>query len=350
MLRFYLKVHNVLLFCLIFIAERLTVGKKSSRSSSSGNSTISTREIQAIIDKLRNSKYRATTERNYQCVWICFNKFFVRLDRKPTNWEDRLVLFVGFLVEEQKQSSTIRSYILAIRAVLLDNDIELNENQYLLKSLTKACKIVNDKIRHRFPIRKSLVMVILYQIDLLYATQPYLNILFKTLISTAYFGLFRVGELTHSGAGHVVRASNVHIGLIKNKVLFILHTSKTHDKSSRPQKIKITSKPVGSETNASIYGGTLCPYQLIREYLNVRKGYNSQEEQFFVYANSSPVKAETLRSVLRSSLKTLGFNCKLYGMHSLQAGRALDLIKFGLSVETVKDLGRSNAVFTYLKE
>ena len=44
--------------------------------------------------------------------------FFVRLDSKPECWEDRLILYIGFLIEKNRRSSTIKSYISAIKAVL----------------------------------------------------------------------------------------------------------------------------------------------------------------------------------------------------------------------------------------
>ena len=45
------------------------------------------------------------------------------------------------------------------------------------------------------------------------------------------------------------------------------------------------------------------------------------------------------------------FDDTLYGTHSLRSGRTCDLYKLGLSVETIKKIGRwkSNAVFRYLK-
>ena len=67
--------------------------------------------------------------------------------------------------------------------------------------------------------------------------QIYLKILYKTLFSTAYYGLFRVGELT-SGS-HPVLVGDVHVSENKNKFLFLLRTSKTHWKDVKPQRVKI---------------------------------------------------------------------------------------------------------------
>ena len=313
------------------------------------SSRILTKEIQGIIDKLRNSKYCPATKRNYQCVWKAFNNFFVRLDDKPTDWEDRIVLFVGYLIDCKKQSSTIRSYLSAIRAVLLDNDISLSQNEYLLASLTKACKLVNDKVRHHFPIGKGLLMLLLNQVEQHFSQRPYVSILYKTLFRTAYFGLFRVGELTNTFSNHAVLAKDVHIGTNKKKFMFVLHSSKTHGPASKPQKIKISSTPVGVQGQQSV--SKYCPYELLHTFLTMRGGYRSCEEQFFIFRDFLPVQANHMRKILKLLLNKAGFDSTLYDTHSFSLGRSLDLLKCGLSIETVKEIGRwrSNAVFTYLK-
>ena len=121
--------------------------KKDSKSSrTSTNSSISTREIQEIIEHLRYKKHRDTTQHTYYNVWKLLNKFFLQLDKRPSTWEEHLTLFVGYLIQNDKQSSTIRSYISAIRSVLRDMNVRLHENTFLLTSLTKACKLVNDRV------------------------------------------------------------------------------------------------------------------------------------------------------------------------------------------------------------
>ena len=83
-------------------------------------------EMQQIVDDLRHQQYRDCTKRNYYAVWRVFNQFFIRLDYKPSNWEDRLTLFVGFLIQSNKQSSTVKSYISAIKAVLKENNFKID--------------------------------------------------------------------------------------------------------------------------------------------------------------------------------------------------------------------------------
>ena len=60
---------------------------------------------------------------------------------------------------------------------------------------------------------------------------------------------------------------------------------------------------------------------------------------------------EHMRKCLHLVLKLAGFRDELYTVHSLRIGWALDLLKLGLSIETIKKIGhwKSNAVFKYLK-
>ena len=62
----------------------------------------------------------------------------LRLDHKPDNWGDRLILFVGHLIENKKQSSTVRSYISAIKSVLRKDDQEVIEDEYLLSAADES--------------------------------------------------------------------------------------------------------------------------------------------------------------------------------------------------------------------
>ena len=252
--------------------------KKGSASSSSGASTISTTAIECIVEKLRRKRNRTSTQANYYSIWKLFNEFFIKLDRKPDTWEDRLVLFVAYLADQEKKSSTIKSYISAVKAVLRDDGVILNEDRYLLASITKGCRYVNDDVRTRLPIQKNLVKLLYNTMSTVFdSEQPYLVLLYRTILVTAYFGLFRVGELT-SGP-HAVKAKDVHVGRNKNKLMFVLHTSKTHWKDADPQIIKINSVDYDPSGHKHIPGtdtiqdDSLCPFVILKKILG------NQEEQ-----------------------------------------------------------------------
>ena len=280
----------------------------------------------------------------------------MRLDLKPRKWEDRIVLFVSFLIENKLKSSTVKSYLSAIRAVLWENNISLSENLFLLSALTRACKLKNDRITTRLPIMTDMIGKILHKCNNYFMKkgQPYLAKLYSALLSTTYYGLFRVGEVTKSP--HVLLASNAQIATNKKKMLFILPTSKTSGLGDKPQRIKIESRrmdeddKIGNEKQQSVKN--FCPYLILKEYLAVRPDALNEDEQFFVFRDNSPVQPFHLRKILHKMLRLVGEDPKLFSGHSLRIGRASQLAKLGVSVETIKKLGRwkSNAVFKYLRD
>ena len=264
-------------------------------------------------------------------------------------------MFIGFLIDKNRQSSTIKSYISAIRAVLQDDGVILDENKFLITSLTRACKLKNDRVHTRLPIQKGLLHVLLAQVEIELGKQPYLKTLYQTIFSTAYYGLLRVGELT--SGNHPILARDVHIGSNKKKILFILRTSKTHGLGSSPQMVKITSKPcnlarrkekIPVVQNAN---NVVCPFNLLKKYLDMRGDYRTLNEPLFVFRDGMVVTPVHMRNCLKSMLQKAGYNANLYGTHGFRAGRSVDLLKIGLSVVSIRKIGRwtSGAVYTYLK-
>ena len=152
----------------------------------------------------------------------------------------------------------------AIRAVLKDDRIRLNEDLFLVSSLMRACKYTNDSIHTRLPIQKGLLSLILNQVKEHFnlTNQPYLSILYRTLFSTMYYGLLRISEV--SQGGHPMLARDVHIGSNKKKMLFILRTSKTHWYGCRPQIVKISSTASTNCIKCSNTDAQHCPFSLLR--------------------------------------------------------------------------------------
>ena len=261
----------------------------------------------------------------------------------PKTWEERLTLYVGYLTDRGLQSRTIKSYISAIKSVLIDDDYEWNENKLKLTALTQACRLQNDEVRTRLPIQAQLMEILLYEIARIeeIADQVYLICTYRCIILILYYGLFRIGEVTLSP--HALKARDIHINDEKTKMLLVLRSSKTHSKANKPQNIKLTSNMIGSKK--------FCPVKYLNKFLELRGGYKSIDEQLFIFRDGTPVKANHVRVILRKTLSSIGLNADFYGTHSFRSGRATDLTKFGFSVDDVKRLGRwsSNAVYNYIR-
>ena len=209
---------------------------------------------------------------------------------------------------------------------------------------------MNDRVRTRLPIHCGLLEVILFEVQRHFQAlnQCYLERLYKTLFALSYYGLMRIGEVIKNP--HVLRASNIHMALNKKKILLILYSSKTHDKASRPQKIKITENL--NEKSGHYHHRHFCPFKLMNDFMRVRGDYDDEEEQFFVFRDFSPVTACYARSILKMIINKLNLDSRSYGMHNFHIGRTTDLIKYNYTLEEVKLLGRwrSNVIYKYIKQ
>ena len=160
----------------------------------------------------------------------------------------------------------------------------------------------------------------------------------------AYYGLFRIGELTCSR--HTIKACNVRIATTKDKILFILYSSKTHGTSNFPQRVKI-SRPSGENRKKRHF----CPFMLTRQYVKMRGSSWNNDEPFFIHSDHSPVKPAQVRTVLKKTLQSVNLNPTLYNCQSFRIGHASDMFKSQVPISKIKSLGRwrSGAVYKYLK-
>ena len=132
----------------------------------------------------------------------------------------------------------------------------------------------------------------------------------------------------------------MQIGDNKRKMMFVLRLLKTHGKSAVPHLIKISSsKHTGNQTESKIklrQSRLPCPYQSICDYIAIRGPFYSESDQFFIFADSFTVSPNHICQCLKTALINLGFNARLYSLHSLRAGRASNMAKLGVPVETIK--------------
>ena len=252
--------------------------------------------------------------------------------------------FCGTLTETGRQSSTVKSYVSAIKSVLTQDGYNWSDDRARLTALTKACKLKNDKLKIRLPIKLGLLEMLLFEIGRHFNDQLYLKVLYQAFFAMCYYGLFRVGELAMGV--HQVKAVDIHIAKHKDKLLVVLHSSKTHGKYSRLQKVKLTGVDTHFKQNTNF-----CPFKLTRRYLTLRGGFLTNEEPFFLLKDRSNITAEMVWTTLRQLLININLDPNFYNCHSFRIRRASDLFyKYHYTLDEVKEAGqwRSNAVFKYL--
>ena len=216
----------------------------------------------------------------------------------PKLWEDRLCLYCTFLIMiKGRKSTTIRTYVSAIKYVLTNDGYEWSDGKVLLNTLTKSCKMKYDRLKVRLPIQKGLLELILFRIQRKFETQPYLEATYITIFLMQYYGLMRIGEIADSI--HSVKAVNVHEARIKNqdRLLIVLYTSKTHGLDAPPQKIKILGNKSIEISDAQLISkytinkhelGKFCPVEWAKRYILLRGPTRNEKENLFVLRDKSP--------------------------------------------------------------
>ena len=314
-------------------------GNKRPNEGSISAESYSSDYLYGLLDRLNYESRQKSTRKNYHQVWTNFNKFLIKLDKVPQKWEQRLVLYCTHLTFVKRlKSATVKSYASAVKATLTDDGYLWDDKLLLMSTFTKVCKLKNDVVQFRLPIQRSLLEQIFYELERKYEGQPYLEILYKVAFSLAYYGLMRISELCGI---HALKAKDIYKARQGDRYNIFLYTSKTHNTASPPQKIRI-----GKEHRK------FCPVKILNLYVGLRKKYKNDKDPFLVFSDgSTPLKEDNFRSILREMLTNLTLDGKMYNTHSFRIGRATDLLKRGLTVEKIKQIGRwkSNAVYQYFK-
>ena len=346
----------------IFVGKTKQKRKKGGSITSDSTSTssrLSATYLEELLDQLKYEGNRKSTRGTYYNVWKNFNKFLIRLDRMPKYWEDRLSLYCTYLITMKGlQSATVKSYVSGIKYILITDGYDWDNGKMLLNTITKSCKMKNDRLKVRLPIQKGLLELILFKIQRRYNTQPYLEALYISAYLLQYYGLLRIGEIADSA--HSIKAINLHEAIPQKRLLIVLYTSKTHGLESAPQKVKIlgnkTIEITDSDTTRTFNMhtrdlGKFCPVEWTRRYIRLRPKIYNDTENLYILSDGSPLKACFMRSLLREILNDFNLDGQMYDTHSFRIGRATDLFKSGVSIEDIKQLGRwkSNAVYNYIK-
>ena len=72
----------------------------------------------------------------------------------------------------------------------------------------------------QLPIHKGMLAIIIKRVQRTYyeINQPYLSLLLTTMLSTAYFGVFRISEIAQTQSKHRALVTDIQIAANKNKI------------------------------------------------------------------------------------------------------------------------------------
>ena len=171
---------NQKLFGFIIIVEKRKNMKSNSSVTSSTHELITTEHFNLILERLKANQNRKSTQHNYHRIWRQFGHFLLKLDTIPLSWDQRLCLYGTYLVEQGAQSSTLRSYMSALKKILRIDSIKVNDDKVMLGILIRGCKMENDRIYVREPIHIRLLEILLFELGRMYSSpgnsQPYVTV------------------------------------------------------------------------------------------------------------------------------------------------------------------------------
>ena len=115
----------------------------SGSCSSSDGTKLSLDYLTHIAKKFKTQNRQPSTKHTYKQAWYNFNDFLICMDKMPDSWNDRICLFVPQLIVEKHPPPIIQSYVSAVKAILREEGVEIEDNSVALAALIHSAKHVN---------------------------------------------------------------------------------------------------------------------------------------------------------------------------------------------------------------
>ena len=183
--------------------------------------------------------------------------------------------------------------------------------------------------RTRLPITVDMLKGILTKLPAL-CFDEYETTLFSCAFTFAFFGFFRVGEITADSnkdpGSKIVNMHDLSWGEMGKALLVRLRYSKT-DQLGEGTTIKLLKQ---SHT-------PVCPVRATERYLSFRQPSSGP---LFRHGTGRPLTRYQFSAVLRKALCMLDPNFAHYTSHSFRLGAASSAAKWGWPAEKIKESGR----------
>ena len=289
---------------------------------------------------LLDNALASTTISVYRRAWALFNYcayhvLNIKTDISLPLNNKQILMFISFLNMYGFASASITTYITAISYVhKFGNFLDLTIHFSVQKTLA-AVNRLTGKLDSRLPITIFILARLVNSLGTT-VTNKYHQVLLKAMFTTAFFGLFRIGEIT-SDSMHMVCLEVAQCKLVNGELNIIIKHFK-HNVSQHP--IIITLKKQSDED--------ICPVKAMNDYLAIR---GSLPGPLFCYLNGKPVNRNFFSQKLKYSLNFCGYDTKRYKCHSFRIGGASYFSSLGYSDSQLKTMGRwnSNAFLAYIR-
>ena len=294
---------------------------------------------------LLSSSLTAGSRRSYQRAWIIFRQFY----RQFYGSDDPLLpvpttclpLFISYLTFRKLTLSTITSYLSAISYVHKLRGLHDPTKSLLIQKLLTALSR-RQPVDIRLPVTRPVLHELVRALSFTNSS-AFQRSLFSALFLVAFYGLFRIGELTTKSnrfASAVIQFGNLTFSSRNGRthVAKITISEYKHNTSRRPFGILI-AREVSS---------AFCPVLALIQYCELR---GSSPGPLFCHADQSPILPHQFNVELQRCLAYCGLDTSRYKSHSFRIGGACHAANWGYSDAQIRALGRwkSDAFKVYLR-
>ena len=245
-----------------------------------------------------------------------------------------ILLFVSYLHLKGLAPSSIVTYISAIGYVHKIFAVPDPTSQFVVQKILGAITKLHSKADSRLPITQFILHRLLESVDKV-VNDDYLIRLIKAMFLLAFYGLFRVGEITIQTSGVVsLKVEQLHVFNDR----FVLNiTNFKNNKTNKPFDIVVHCQQ-----------SNYCPYVGMLRYLQVRK---FDSGPLFRFKDGAPVTRSFFTSKLKDCISFCGLDPKVFKSHSFRMGGASFLASIGKSDLQIQLLGRwsSNSFLRYIR-
>ena len=302
-------------------------------------------DLEKDVQKYFENGLAGTTRRTYQSginKFVHFCNIYHVTSPLPVS-QSLLCSYISHLANSGLAYSTIKTYLAAVRYLQISNDLPEPRavpmpKLSLVERGIRRTRSEESSCRPRLPVTPT----ILRQLRSLWSREAsdYDVILMWAACCTAFFGFFRMGEITEQSVagcrGVTVKDVAVDDHESPSVIRIHLRRSKT-DQFGRGVDVYLGST-----------GDELCPVAALLAYLAVRGG---EDGPLFRFRDCRALTREVFVDKVRSALSILGYDASSYAGHSFRIGVATTAAEQGIEDSVIKMLGRweSSAYQLYVR-
>lgn len=282
------------------------------------------------VIELQRAALSPATTKVYKAGTNQYSRFCHKYHITPFPTTELTLCYFAAHLSKEVQFPTVRVYLAAVRSKQLDMGWPdpLRGTQQLNRLLQGLSR--DSVTRTRLPISPAILDKLLQTVLEDHSMKKHDRFLYASVISIAYFGCLRAGELCYPSSRHF--STEKHLTL--NDLQIVDSTIELTIKQSKTDQQGKGFKVVIGQSNQMT-----CPVKLTTKFLQYRC-HAQKTDALFRYRDGSLLTRPKLQKMLRNALSANKLPPEMFGTHSLRIGSATAAAEAGIPTDIIKAMGR----------